>query len=326
MMPPSDCGMFDLLPSELIRLVLCFADIPSLGNLARTGKNLLAQYACDDTTWANLVERRFRIATKKSSPKLHGGHTWKHAYCSMSHSDRIPRNRYTSSSRKIVFAKGKTTQRKINGCVSLWVLMGHTENCQTRTVQRHESSISDSHDQIGDNERYVELHLCMQNVKSSAGEVVADVMDAALVLLGSSKNCDPLKSGLLRPKMLFHDTKETCPSKATKEDNAFTVDITDGVKIRPFDLVVISVHFPCSSEVYETDFLARAVSLHIPVRKSSYAVNESGGSPDAAVLIDTGMPSEASAFFIPEKDVWNYYDQLPGGCLTLVDNFGMFAA
>jgi hypothetical protein len=190
-----------------------------------------------------------------------------------------------------------------------------------------------SQDLMGDDKRYVELYLCLQNVKSGGGDVVANVMDAALVLMGNSESYDPLKYGSLRPKVLLHETKESCSLKATGEsDDHLAFDITDGVKIRPFDIVVISVHFPCSSEVYETDFLARAVSLHVPVRKSSDDGNESVlVSRDAASLVvtphaETTMSSEASAYFIPEKDVWNYYDQLPGGCLTLVDRFCMVMA
>jgi hypothetical protein len=188
-----------------------------------------------------------------------------------------------------------------------------------------------SQDLMGDNKRYVELYLCLQNVKSSGGEVVANVMDAALVLMGNSESYDPLKYGSLRPKVLLHETKETCSLKATGDcDGTFAFDITNGVKIRPFDIVVISVHFPCSSDVYETDFLARAVSLHVPVRKSSEEETEGVVSPDAALLLETphatAMSSAASAYFIPEKDVWNYYDQLPGGCLTLVNRFCMIMA
>jgi hypothetical protein len=190
-----------------------------------------------------------------------------------------------------------------------------------------------SQDLMGEEKRYVELYLCLQNVKSGGGEVVANVMDAALVLMGTSESYDPLKYGSLRPKVLLYETKESCSLKASGDsDDLFACDITNGVKLRPFDMVVISVHFLCSSEVYETDFLARAVSLHVPVRKSTDDENESAlVTPDAASLVvahhaGTAMSSEASAYFIPERDVWNYYDQLPGGCLTLVDRFGMVMA
>jgi hypothetical protein len=325
-------GIFDMLPVEVNRIIFSFCDIPSLGNIAQTGSNALAQYASDDTTWAKLVERRFRIATKKSSPRLNGGHTWKHAYSSMSISDRIPKaGRYTSS-QKIVFAKSRSNQRKGNGSVSLWVLMGHTENCKTRTVRQCERARGESN-----NERYVELYLCMQNVKSGGGEVTVDVVEATLVLMGSSGSCDPLvsrvcKTGLsLWPRLLFHDTMEAVSPKLASDVDPFNdCDISNGVKLRPFDVVVVSVHFPCASDIFETDFLARAVSLHVPVRKPGEMTKETCDATISVASSSTSarnsmalIPPHASAFFIPENVVWNYYMELPGGFLALVDRFQM---
>ena len=332
-------GIFDVLPVEVIRIVFCFCDVPSLGNIAQTGHNALSTFASDDITWAMLVERRFRIVTKKSSPRLNGGHSWKHAYYSMAISDRIPKaGRYTSS-QKIVFAKGRSNQKKVNGSISLWVLIGHTENCKTRTVRQCERAQDADH---GSNERYVELYLCLQNVKSGGGEVTADILESTLVLMGNSESFDPLvsrvcKSDLfLRPKVLFHDTMEASPATKSAADYPYC-DISNGVTLRPFDVVVVSVHFPCATDIFETDFLARAVSLHVPVRKPGMTVNETSevtavASP-SATMQDTEVgarsamtlfPPHASAFFIPENAVWNYYMELPGGFLTLVDRFQMF--
>jgi hypothetical protein len=121
---------------------------------------------------------------------------------------------------------------------------------------------------------------------------------------------DPLTSQVqqngssLRPKVLFHDT----------DGGLFDSDLTNGIKLRPFDMAIVSVHFPCASDVFETDFLARALSVHVPVYSSGKTAN------------DDNSHTEASAFFIPESDVWNYYMELPGNFLTLVDRFHMAIA
>ena len=308
-MPSS--GTFARLPVELIRLFMEYCDIPSLGKIPQTGRNMLSQYACDDDTWAKLVEKRFRFSTRKSRPVLHGGHSWKQAFFHMSHSDRIPRSRFTGS-QKVVFAKGKSNQRRCgddSSPVRLWVLLGHTENCKTRSVRPCERGSSEQ-----SNERFVELYLCLQNVKSGAGDVKVNVLESTLALMASTGSAyDPLISQVgrngssLQPKVLFHDT----------DGGFFDLDLTNGIKLRPFDMVIVSVHFPCASDVFETDFLARALSVHVPVHSSGKTAND-----DNNVIAHT----EASAFFIPESDMWNYYMELPGNFLTLVDRFQMSIA
>lgn len=305
----SSSGMFDRLPMELIRLLFDYCDIPSLGKIPQTGQNMLSQYSCDDETWAKLVEKRFRFSTKKSRPVSHGGHSWKQAFFQMSHSDRIPRTRFTGS-QKVVFAKGKSNQRRYlaeSSPVRMWVLLGHTENCKTRSVRPCRRSGSNEQN----NERFVELYLCLQNVKSGAGDVKVDVLESTLAVMANNGSAyDPLISQVrngspLQPRVLFHDT------------DFFDLDMTDGIKLRPFDMVVVSVHFPCASDAFETDFLARALSVHVPVHSSGKTAND-----DNNAIAHT----EASAFFIPESDVWNYYMELPGNFLTLVDRFQLAIA
>lgn len=320
-------GAFDVLPDEVIHIVFLFADIPALGKIAETGKNMLSKLACNDDTWSNLVERRFRVSTKKSRPVLHGGRSWKQAFFSMSHSDRIPRGRYTGS-QKAVFAKGRSIQRKPNNGASspvrLWVLMGHTENCKTRTVRQSRAGASE---ESNNNERFVELYLCMQNIKSGAGDVTVDVLDATLALMGSTDGSDSLVSRVrkpgssLQPKVLYHDTM-SYPSA-----DPFDYDVSSGIKLRPFQVAVISVHFPCASDIFETDFLSRAVSVHVPVRKPAAKKGEEN-TVAAAVASSSTMTQEvdASAYFLPEDDIWNHYMELPGNCLTLVDRFQMAVA
>ena len=319
----SEGGLFDSLPEELIRHVYSYADIPSLATMMLTGKNLSSQYASDDITWGSLVERRFRVSTEKVRPKIHGGRNWKEAYRSLSHCDRMPKNRYTSS-QKIVFARGRAKQRKVDERVSMWVMMAHTENCRTRTVPRQERSVEGTLE--GDSERFVELYLCLQNIKSGGESVITDVMESALVLLGSTgNNFDPMvrrayQSNSFRPKMLLHDKMESSAEVASRTDRVF--DISNGITLRPFEVAVLSVHFPCSQDLYETDFLARAVSLHVPVRISSELITKI----DSADAETKESQTHASAFFLPENDVWNYYDELPGGFLTLADRNRLIAA
>jgi hypothetical protein len=286
----------ELLPIELVRYVLSFADIPSLGALIQTGQNASAIEASSDYVWADLVRRRFRMETQRTAPKYHGGRSWKHAYRSMARCNRLFKSRYTSN-RKVVFAKNdQRANPSEDPAVSLWVTVGHTENCETRFVR-------------GDDNRFVELFLCLQNVSSSSGTVKVNVMDAALRLVGNNADNGVRlvqKEAPWRPKLRLSDESKT--DKTSVE----ACDIRKGITLAPFQVAVVSVHFPCAGDMFETDILAKAVALDLPVRR---LMKESGN----------GELSNVSALFLPESAIWNYYTELPGGCLTLTDRYRLVA-
>lgn len=300
-------SLFHFLPEELIRLVYSFADIPSLSALSRTSKSPLFQYTLDNTTWSNLVERRFRITTKTSRPKFHGGSTWKDAYRSLSCCNRIPRTRLTTK-HKVVFAKrgGEGSENSQNP-VSLWALIFHTDNCETRTRRNSLRA---------GNSRYVCLRLCIQNTKSS-GEFSVNVNDASIKIAAISEHCShgAVSTGSLRPRIVAFS------GMTAHRDVSDITDSAGDLTLGPFAFAVVAVHFPCASDmVFETDFLCRAVSVHVPVNSSN---GHSRCYNDESKEAGT---SHASAFFLPENEVWNYYMQLPGGCLALTDRYRLMTA
>lgn len=266
----------------------------------------MAKMASDDCTWERIAQMRFCISTKRTKPRNHGGRTWKDAYRSMAYARRIPRCRFTSS-RKTIFAKGASRQYQGCGdCVSLWVMIGHTENCETRRA-------TPRHHRTTEEQRFIELNVCIQNVRSSFGSVTVHVLDAALQAIQGTETtiASPVCSGWMQPRLLcFH----RCTGAAAVGQSMIysdSLDLTDGIRLHPFDFCVVSMHFPCSHDVFETDFLARALQLRVPVFPHP-------SSPETI--------TKASAYFLPEKEIWNYYTELPGGFLSLNDKFRLLAA
>ena len=117
-------------------------------------------------------------------------------------------------------------------------------------------------------------------------------------------------------------------------------DISLGITLKPMEFCVVSIPFECGQDMFETDALARSVRIQVPYVLSSTI--ESGPTTSASFVRchqdeyvngdkmevdDTTWVSTAkkpplslsTAWFVSEHDIWDHYDVLPGGCLTLSD-------
>jgi hypothetical protein len=303
----------------------------------------------------------------------------------------MPSNRFTSK-RKVVFAKGgglngyKTctnveremvsnrqqnsfqdkSSRTGGNFVSLWVMLGHTDDCNTRTAGNIRS--------VNNNQRYIELHLCVQNVKSGSGSMDVNISEASVQLLGGTGPSDMLPSqivtnGPMKPKLLLRkggsndlDVNASLLQKKRKDRrrrqtayghssdlNAPDLDgcshsfsLSDDkendlncLTLKPFEYVIVSVHIPCPSNMrYETDFLTRALCVNVPVSTDPHYKFESNRNTCAHLSgpdVPTNdairvQPQAVTACFLAENEIWNYYMELPGGVLTMTDRFAITAA
>mmetsp|Transcript_14872 Transcript_14872/g.22708 ORF Transcript_14872/g.22708 Transcript_14872/m.22708 type:complete len:259 (+) Transcript_14872:2-778(+) len=244
-------------------------------------KGTLSHFVSNEKVWGKFVRNRFNIKTATSRPKLHGGPTWKEAYRQMSLCNRVPKSRYTSK-RNIIFAKNGG--RMQGDPVSVWVLLGHTDNCETR--QHTGGSTINNNSQRN---RFVNLHVCLQNVKSN-GIAVVDALSSTLELL------DGGIGGVQGwPEIVY-------------QGKCHVSDV-DGVYIlKPFEFIIVCLKFDVGEDVKETDFLARALSFRVPVTSKGNAVDEFVEKKLVRYM--------ATATFHPESYIWHYYSELPGGCLT----------
>lgn len=373
--------LLQLLPLEILHNILWFVDVPTLGILATTSKPKEEPYlsishiASNNFVWLNLVQRRFRVLQNPSmrithQPMPFGGPTWKMAYQAMSHSHRIPRTRLTPK-RRAVFAKGgaskcalpssnncgkNTNKMNANNFVNLWVMVGHTNDCNTRTDTTTPSTIINQQTPSSwnsDSNRYIELHLCIQNIKSGFGTVDVELNGAFVQTLasgGPEAIWTTHVEGALsshrrrRPRLLFksrgdheHDNYETRMHHSTaqfydKKQHSSVSRLT----LSPFELAIVSVHVKCTNDMrFETDFLSRAVTVGLPVtwhgddNINNNNNNKQGCQSDVDIVKETKNNNTndfrqskfvvARAYFMDEKDVWEHYTELPGGCLTLTD-------
>ena len=359
--------LFNTLPDELLRIVITWMDIPCLALLIRTSKSsTIAQMAADDKTWLSLVGRRFNIATNRSSSagpprsKSYGGSTWKAAYRSMSLAKRLPKCRQMPR-KNVVFCKGGN----VNCCpsVNMWVMMNHTDDCNTRQVPREsESADSMDNNETGDDdsasiaassssedetprERYVELRVCVQNIRTGFRTVQVDIENTTVSIAGM-RGLSVV--GIQQPRIVHKssDDKKSAeasgPSKRTRynssrrrsarrsyllingdedqtsSDKDSLPPIARYATLKPFEFVVFTARVPCTLDMrYETDFLSRARCVDVPVSWTSTKPNTNS--------LARNFDSCYSGF-ISEFEIWEHYMELPGNCLTLVDRSHVMSA
>mmetsp|Transcript_27654 Transcript_27654/g.55857 ORF Transcript_27654/g.55857 Transcript_27654/m.55857 type:complete len:413 (-) Transcript_27654:465-1703(-) len=347
-------SFFAMLPEEVVRILLQWVDIPSLALITQTSKAIpasLALLASDDTTWLSLVSKRFNIAAAPGSvaqprSKSYGGATWKAAYRSMALANRLPKCK-AMPRKHVVFAKGGNERQS----VSMWIMLSHTDDCNTRIVpstttrnanssssssNSDESSINNDVDHEENDEaprqRYIELRVCLQNIKSGCGSVNINLEEASANVIGPRGIS---MAAACSPRIIFESSDDTKPSVSSKQskrkkygldgrgrhsrsaagriigDDSGDKGRVSHITLEPFEFTVASLRVPCTPDMrYETDFLSRAHSVKVPV---SWPLS-STASDHVKCQVDT-----CYAKFMSEPHIWEHYIELPGGCLTLAD-------
>lgn len=281
-------GYFSRLSEDLIFLIFSFADVGSLGGIAQVSNCFLATASSGDAVWKWIVKNRFHIDTSNPrSKKTLGGRTWKEVYHSLSRINRIPKSKFTPA-RKAVFAKGGGVTRRSNSPIAVWVLLSHTADCLTRRSGGRGHT------------RFVELNVCIQNVKSGQGDVRVNLIDCTLQL---RRNLDMSHQSVwMKPRVLYR-------SKGDVSALAMLGSDLNTIVLQPFEFCVVSMHFPCQEDVYETDLLSRAVSLSVPFSSAGDQTTRT-----------------TNAHFIDDDEIWDHYMELPGACLTLNDRSRLVVA
>ena len=273
-------------------------------------------------------------------PASYGGRVWKSAYRSLSETNRIPETYLTGSALGNGGIFASKSRSNNNGCrpadyLGVWCLVNHAENCRTKTVVPPHTYRTDR--------RYIELKICLQNIKSGYGCIIIPDMN----LIRIESYCEEVESlqggleddrlGVGNNEMIFNIVKTGpwAPRIALRRtafgDAEYDEDVivqrpwsTEGgirsVILRPFEVVVLSVHVSCpETHVYETDALSSMSYLRVPVMSDwSRGVGGAAGCHQPSPLNDRAR-DVSIARFLTEDDLWEYYCLLPGGCMSLTD-------
>ena len=81
---------------------------------------------------------------------------------------------------------------------------------------------------------------------------------------------------------------------------------TTSFVLKPFQVAVLSIHVPTTAWM-ETDFLSQALEIQIPFSSNNNDNNNS-------------IIQRYTAPIISESNMWEYYQELPGGCLSLLSS------
>ena len=197
--------------------------------------------------------------------------------------------------------------------LGIWCMLNHAENCRTKTVTSGTSTFYNRH------RRYLEVKLCLQNTKSGYGCIaLPDLRQVRFVTaqedLQHCSICEGdeyeasfpiVNHGPWAPRILLRKRFNEC------ESDIKDMNINHGIILHPLEFVVISIHLSCPSDmVFETDVLSTLSCIRVQVAPNI-------GWPQAHYL--TADPGVATAHFLPEELLWEYYSQLPGGYLSLID-------
>lgn len=298
-------------------------------------------------------------------PSTYGGVTWKDAYRCLSSTMRVPETRLTSGSHNkgrggATFASphlhGRHAKNSVADFLGVWCMIHHTENCRTKTVTDQIGRRRRRDDQDTANvplpyrldRRYVELKLCLQNTKSGFGRVaIPDISAIRIATLDEEEYFSAwgwdkwdadydatfrlVQEGPWAPKLLLQRGPD---DDAGDRDRGATAvaplqDVCRGARdllLRPFEVAVLSVHVSCpAGHVYETDVLASAASVRVPVVADGWPPGDGGGGERcrrARSRVERAAVRRrdvAVSRFMSEDGVWDHFALLPGGCLSLTD-------
>uniref|UniRef100_A0A7S2K1R0 F-box domain-containing protein n=1 Tax=Leptocylindrus danicus TaxID=163516 RepID=A0A7S2K1R0_9STRA len=313
------------LPDEVLRQIHDFCDIPSLAALICTSKKTLGcKLASDETTWSKLTSLRFGIRINKNTrPTAYGAPTWHAVFRRQAVCNRPPKSRYMQKSKLRVVD---------NFCsilgVGLWATIRHRDDCKTR-LERHLLQEVPSCDGGGASGnigrpirrpmpiRFIELNICLQLQASYSRPIVVDFLNTELDMFRDG--CNIGKVGVRSAKILHHcQWTSTTTSRSIRHSRGYSKleaqdresnfevkndDVSSCAILRPYEYVIASIHVPCMPDVvFETDFLSRALRMHVPFR-----------------FINDNKHESISSDFLSEEDIWMHYMELPGGCLALTD-------
>jgi hypothetical protein len=280
------------MPSDVSWLILEYLDVPSILNLSQVSStktsqaDSLVRQCSNDELWAHLVQRRFAIdATKPyQRPSSYGGSNWKTAYRLLSRCNKMPRSRQFQ--RKVIFARSgsglswpssastNTRTRNQRRChandtsvagVCCWVLVGHTDDCRLRRQPNQLNENMTPREEV-----YVELQVCLQLVSSCTIQADLNLSEANVQLLGEP----PCKKNVVlfgprKPRVIHHSFGGKLQDVLLDIEPTTTCGSNENdliLSIKPLEFVVVALNIICPHDmVYETDFLSRAISLHIPV-------------------------------------------------------------
>ena len=256
------------------------------------------------------------------------------------------------------------------GGLSVWVGVNHTDNCRTRILRTtttttaaaaaengngNDDNNDDTNNDTTPSRRYVDFWVCLQNPQSNGPVLQAHVLQSTLQFLGGrgdlyAESClqEELYTACggyrwMAPRWIYkqpqqqqhNQTRASSAHIPPPPPSLVEEDISQGISLQPMEFCVVSIPFECGPDVYETDVLARTVTLQIPF--SSIPTDVPGSVHDDNRVAARRMPVEgsstwlpamrqsvsslsiATAWFVGESDIWDQYCALPGGCLTLSD-------
>lgn len=278
------------LVEDVLRVIYSYCDIPSLYSLSRTCSDGYEQIMSNDFEWKRLTNLRFPTTTHGSSKHWM---TWREKFHQWNICQRPP------------MPIRRSTMKVIDGHIhhglALWMTISHTDDCQTKYLSNSIRCIEFKLIlQLVQSRRqpctilYHDIHLMMQN----------ELCQRYLIPTISKQSISKLNIPLSTTRGKRRDIPTKFESTILYHSEQGINDTTSFV-LKPFQVAVLSIHVPTTAWM-ETDFLAQALEIQIPF--------SSNNNNNKSII------QRYTAPIISESNMWEYYQELPGGCLSLLSS------
>jgi hypothetical protein len=315
--------------TDLFSAVAAFLSPRAVSCAARCCKLWLQNFG-SDAVWRRVVHQRWGLQTHLA--KQFGGISWRAAYQNLALRMRLPRGKL-SHKYNLVIARGRR-----HG-VDLWATMGHTNDCRMRTHTTQTGRVC----------RAVELRLIVQNVHNNSLHcdmshirVVckpSDSSSSSSSCVSSNSFARPSSGPQLRVSTALNSMKPLSSAQhpavlaldGRSADSSLSSSST--VTLRPLSFAVLSVLIETTGCEFESDFLARGLCVEVPVTLRKDAPSAVAAATATAAGVHDHHEHSSSccccakpaardmhsvhAYFMDEQKIWDYYEQLPGGCMVL---------
>lgn len=225
------------LPTEVLRLILFYADVRSLANLSETSQEFHA-LATSDALWHDLTRRRFRLSRRSGPPRraqIAGSICWRTLYSNWHTQVRMPISRHSGPTFR-AFARAATSH------AAVWFTVSSAEDC------RLQNSV-------------LRARVVVQNIGAGGHQGVVTLVGKKIAVniggVGLLRQVDDVKGGCQ-----VHVRGAVVQALST---NRWIQELDTQWRLGMDDFVVVPIDVRMCGADAEIDALERVTEVHVPI-------------------------------------------------------------
>ena len=224
------------------RQCISFLSAYDLVTLRLTSKVYFDEICVMEWAWQQLCERRWRDI--RNSKRIANVNSWRLTYQTLSRNRCMPRGILTEPHCAILgIGKGHRSQS--------WLLLGHTTDCRPR-YRPHSNTSKFT--------KYVEVHLCIQNVDITSSMAIQLSKHETIVIHRYTENMMLESMECWNPRIVAYNGFKIVNTSTHSNINLYE----QSAKLNCYDFVVLSFDVGVSDDIgNEMDFLVQLANVSI---------------------------------------------------------------